>query len=127
MNAFVSGGFVPSARRGSSFDGLFSIADWYATFCDLLRPYTTLCDLMRPYATLCDLLHARYATFCELAGADPYDYEANATNLWLAARQLPLLPPVDGVAQWAHLTNGTSHARSEIHLSSNALIVQREP
>mmetsp|Transcript_5926 Transcript_5926/g.10729 ORF Transcript_5926/g.10729 Transcript_5926/m.10729 type:complete len:699 (-) Transcript_5926:220-2316(-) len=30
-NAFVSGGYVPYHRRGKKFDGVISIADWYAT------------------------------------------------------------------------------------------------
>lgn len=34
-NAFVSGGFVPKARRGSKFEGVVSIADWYGTFAEL--------------------------------------------------------------------------------------------
>merc|ERR1719311_204731 len=34
-NAFVSGGFVPSARRGTAFEGVVSIADWYGTLCEL--------------------------------------------------------------------------------------------
>lgn len=35
VNAFVSGGFVPNERRGSKFEGVVSIADWYGTFCEL--------------------------------------------------------------------------------------------
>ncbi len=34
-NAFVSGGLVPAARRGTKEDGLIAIEDWYATFCSL--------------------------------------------------------------------------------------------
>jgi arylsulfatase I/J len=33
--AFVSGGFLPSAVRGSKLEGYIHIADWYATFCGL--------------------------------------------------------------------------------------------
>jgi arylsulfatase I/J len=33
--AFVSGGYLPPAVRGTSFGGLISIADWYSTFCSL--------------------------------------------------------------------------------------------
>jgi arylsulfatase A-like enzyme len=33
--AFVSGGFVPAALRGTQQSGLVHIADWYATLCDL--------------------------------------------------------------------------------------------
>ena len=35
VNAFVTGGAVPPARRGTSEAGLVEIADWYATFCDI--------------------------------------------------------------------------------------------
>jgi len=34
-NAFISGGFVPKARRGTTFSGVVSIADWYGTLCEL--------------------------------------------------------------------------------------------
>jgi len=34
-NAFLSGGFIPERLRGTRFDGLISIADWYGTFCVL--------------------------------------------------------------------------------------------
>eukprot|EP00927_Polykrikos_kofoidii_P005344 TRINITY_DN12113_c0_g1_i6.p1 TRINITY_DN12113_c0_g1~~TRINITY_DN12113_c0_g1_i6.p1 ORF type:complete len:705 (+),score=91.57 TRINITY_DN12113_c0_g1_i6:65-2116(+) len=34
-NAFVSGGFIPVDRRGSRFDGVVSIADWYGTLCEI--------------------------------------------------------------------------------------------
>lgn len=30
MNAFVSGGFVPAARRGTKEEGLTTVWDWYA-------------------------------------------------------------------------------------------------
>ena len=33
--AFVSGGFIPPALRGTRNDGIISIADWYSTFCKL--------------------------------------------------------------------------------------------
>uniref|UniRef100_A0A7S2IR02 Sulfatase N-terminal domain-containing protein n=1 Tax=Haptolina brevifila TaxID=156173 RepID=A0A7S2IR02_9EUKA len=35
VNAFVSGGLIPAARRGTRFDGLVAIWDWYATFASL--------------------------------------------------------------------------------------------
>ena len=37
VNAFVSGGVVPLSNRGSSYDGMVSIADWYGVFCELAR------------------------------------------------------------------------------------------
>merc|ERR1712137_1091900 len=35
VSAFLAGGVVPLGRRGEAFDGLMSVADWYATFCTL--------------------------------------------------------------------------------------------
>jgi len=32
---FVSGGYLPEARRGATEQGMLHIADWYATFCGL--------------------------------------------------------------------------------------------
>lgn len=34
-NAFVTGGYVPAASRGTRYGGIMSIADWYGLFCDL--------------------------------------------------------------------------------------------
>lgn len=34
-NAFVSGGFVPTAQRGTKSQAVMHVADWYATFCAL--------------------------------------------------------------------------------------------
>lgn len=34
-NAFVSGGYIPSASRSTTHHGVVSIADWYATFASL--------------------------------------------------------------------------------------------
>ena len=93
--AFVSGGFVPPARRGAALSHLFSVADWYGTF-------------------------------ATLAGEDTYDAEANATNAELARRGLPLLPPVDAVDHSAAILNGSAAAaRTELHLSASAILVQR--
>eukprot|EP00746_Dinoflagellata_sp_MGD_P141517 gnl/MRDRNA2_/MRDRNA2_74612_c0_seq1.p1 gnl/MRDRNA2_/MRDRNA2_74612_c0~~gnl/MRDRNA2_/MRDRNA2_74612_c0_seq1.p1 ORF type:complete len:551 (+),score=87.65 gnl/MRDRNA2_/MRDRNA2_74612_c0_seq1:110-1762(+) len=33
VNAFVTGGAVPTAKRGSKIEDLIHVADWYATFC----------------------------------------------------------------------------------------------
>jgi arylsulfatase I/J len=33
VNAFVTGGAVPAAKRGSKLEDLIHVADWYATFC----------------------------------------------------------------------------------------------
>jgi len=90
VNAFLSGGFIPSERRGTRHQGIVSIADWYGTL-------------------------------CELAGVDPRDRAAEEANDWLRERGLPLLQPVDSVAQWGFIMNRSS-ARSSLHLSENALL-----
>jgi arylsulfatase I/J len=90
-NAFVSGGFVPSTLRGTEFHGVISIADWYATL-------------------------------CELAGVDPFDSRAAKANVWLEANGLPRLHPVESVAQWGFLLNGTNARPDALHISEKALI-----
>lgn len=35
VNAFVSGGFVPPERRGTTLNDMIHIADWYGTLCDV--------------------------------------------------------------------------------------------
>lgn len=35
VNAFVSGGFLPAAVRGTRYSGLVALWDWYSTFCAL--------------------------------------------------------------------------------------------
>ena len=35
VNAFVSGGYLPTNLRGKKTEGYIHIADWYATFCAL--------------------------------------------------------------------------------------------
>lgn len=41
VNAFVSGGVIPEAVRGTKLDGMIHIADWYGTLCGLagVSPY----------------------------------------------------------------------------------------
>jgi len=34
-NAFVAGGVIPKGKRGTTFSGVISIADWYGTFCEI--------------------------------------------------------------------------------------------
>ena len=42
VNAFLSGGFLPAASRGTRLDALMHIADWYATFCALAGVHVPL-------------------------------------------------------------------------------------
>lgn len=37
MPAFISGGFVPAAQRGTAREQLIAAADWYSTFAALAR------------------------------------------------------------------------------------------
>lgn len=90
-NAFLAGGFVPPARRGTKFEGVISIADWYATF-------------------------------VELAGSESTDHAAIQANIWLASQSLPLLPPIDSIAQWGFILNNTNGRAAPLHLSENAVL-----
>ena len=41
VRAFVNGGYLPSAMRGTQVDALMSVADFWATFAGLARVNTT--------------------------------------------------------------------------------------
>lgn len=90
-NAFVSGGFVPAARRGSVHSGVISIADWYGTV-------------------------------AALAGVSQEDKAAEDANEWLKDKGLPLLPPVDSVAQWQHIVGGTNGRPDTLYVSNKAVL-----
>ncbi|CAK0817376.1 unnamed protein product [Prorocentrum cordatum] len=90
-NAFVSGGFVPAARRGSVHSGVVSIADWYGTV-------------------------------AALAGVSQEDKAAEDANVWLKEKGLPLLPPVDSVAQWQHIVSGTNGRPDTLYVSNKAVL-----
>eukprot|EP00750_Incisomonas_marina_P027749 INCI6231.4.p1 GENE.INCI6231.4~~INCI6231.4.p1 ORF type:complete len:339 (-),score=69.53 INCI6231.4:293-1309(-) len=91
-NAFVSGGYLPAARRGTQQDSLIHISDWYATFCEIAGVDPT-------------------DTAAAAAGLPPIDSISAA----------PLLGLVDGStgkgSRWKQAA-----ARTEIHLSSMALL-----
>jgi arylsulfatase B len=83
VNAFASGGFLPAAVRGTAL------------------------------AQGTNLAHGAdwYATFCDLAGVDPFDTRAAAAGL----------PPVDGVSLWPMLSGAnTTSPRTEIPIGSDA-------
>mmetsp|Transcript_94667 Transcript_94667/g.203224 ORF Transcript_94667/g.203224 Transcript_94667/m.203224 type:complete len:711 (+) Transcript_94667:54-2186(+) len=98
-NAFVSGGAIPKRNRGTVHKGIVSIADWYGTLCDMI-------------------------------GVDAHDKEAEAANVLIAAENLnrlanqqnPLLPPVDSVAQWQFILNGSNGRPDPLVLSSQAIL-----
>ena len=91
--AFLAGGAVPPAKRGTAFDGVVSIADWMATLCELAG--------------------------CADAAADARAARANA---WLAPRGLPLLAPIDSVPQWRHILDGTNGRAGPLQLSERAVL-----
>ena len=94
-NAFVSGGWVPAARRGGVWDGVMSIADWYGT--------------------LCALGHGRECA---------HDAKAANASVWLAAHDLPALSPIDGRDMWPNMTGGLRGRESEpLPLSPHTLLV----
>jgi arylsulfatase B len=105
VNAFVSGGFVPEARRGTVEQGLTAIEDWCVSEMACHGTRRDFCRSVSPahvFSTLC-----RYATFCALAGVDPTDTRAAAAGL----------PPIDSLNLWPLLSgaNPTS-PRTEVIL-----------
>ena len=111
--AFVSGGLLPAARRGSSEPGYIHAADWFvhAPPCFLLPPPPPALTSRAPPLSLC--LPARYATFLGLAGL-PHSQIADARAAAAG------LPPLDSLDVWPLLSgsNATS-PRVEIPLSAN--------
>lgn len=63
-----------------------------------------------------------YGTLAELAGVDPEDQRAEAANEMLRKRGLPLLSPVDSVAQWGFILNDTNGRSDLFHISENAVM-----
>lgn len=63
-----------------------------------------------------------YGTLCELAGADPIDRAAERANTWVKEHGLPPLHPVDSVAQWRFILNGTNGRPTALHISENAVL-----
>lgn len=84
MNAFLAGGALPPAVRGTTTEALMHISDWYTTF-------------------------------AHLAGVNETDEAAAAAGL----------PRVDGVDLWPVISGVRKAARSEIQLSTTALVSGR--
>eukprot|EP00933_Yihiella_yeosuensis_P046980 TRINITY_DN425_c0_g1_i4.p1 TRINITY_DN425_c0_g1~~TRINITY_DN425_c0_g1_i4.p1 ORF type:complete len:543 (+),score=97.31 TRINITY_DN425_c0_g1_i4:52-1629(+) len=91
-NTFVSGGFVPKENRGSVFNGVISIADWYATFSGLAGVDGTTDEI------------------------------SDKANEWLKSKGLPLLKGVDSVDQWSSIIKGSNARTEPLHLSEKALL-----
>ena len=100
--AFVSGGLVPAAKRGTTSDVVLHIADWYATFCVAagvspeddapfppkpIDPADPSVDIYGatswPAVDGRDALPALFG-----ASADPRDMQAVHKRLWLSAQVL---------------------------------------
>ncbi|CAK9065036.1 Arylsulfatase B (ASB) (N-acetylgalactosamine-4-sulfatase) (G4S) [Durusdinium trenchii] len=64
-----------------------------------------------------------YGTLTELAGVDMRDLKAEAANVWLKEKGLPLLHPVDSVPQWQNIINDQNGRKDAMHLSSQALFM----
>eukprot|EP00041_Stephanoeca_diplocostata_P025711 m.678611 g.678611 ORF g.678611 m.678611 type:complete len:276 (+) comp22807_c0_seq3:1121-1948(+) len=87
VNAFVSGGFLPTSVRGTKLDGangMIHVADWYATF-------------------------------AALAGVDPTDAWAAASNL----------PPIDSRNVWPLLTGANTTSPRDTILVTKDLLVHK--
>ena len=95
--SFVSGGFVPSTHRHTAFDGVISIADWYATFCVLAG-------------------HTRH--YCT---TDPAAAEANA-YIEQSGLDSPKLPEVDSRPMWDYILAGTNGRPDHLQLSAESLL-----
>jgi hypothetical protein len=95
--AFVSGGLVPAALRGTTSDAVLHISDWYATFCGLAGVDPSD-DSPTPPAPFDPDHPAR----------DPY---GNVS--W---------PGVDGVDAWAWLTGAVAQPPRLLVLSSAAVL-----
>jgi hypothetical protein len=55
-NAFVSGGLVPATSRGTVYEGIVSIADWYGLFCELGETvYEGIVSIADWYGLFCEL------------------------------------------------------------------------
>merc|ERR1719291_895211 len=50
------------------------------------------------------------------------DDAAMQANVWLLRQGLPLLPPVDSVAQWPYILNNTNGRSAPLHVSRNAVL-----
>jgi len=63
-----------------------------------------------------------YGTFCEIAGVSMDDERSEQANAWLVQKGLPTLNPVDSVAQWNFILNGTNGRVDALHLSDKAVL-----
>jgi len=105
--AFVTGGHVPKSARGSTFNGVVSIADWYATFCRLAG-----------------------ADFIDYAALDANVNIEQMNRDGYADEVIPYLHPVDGRNQWDAIISGTEKQPSKqnirpdvFHISPQSVMI----
>mmetsp|Transcript_23658 Transcript_23658/g.55156 ORF Transcript_23658/g.55156 Transcript_23658/m.55156 type:complete len:703 (-) Transcript_23658:83-2191(-) len=91
-NAFVSGGFVPPAARGSVHEGVVSIADWYGLVSELAGV------------------------------SQEDKKAAKANEWLAKQDGLPELQPVDSVPQWQHIISGTNGRPEPLYISNKAVL-----
>lgn len=110
-NAFVAGGFLPPAARGTKTAGFIAIEDCAcaAARAQLLQPLFFRAQTLRHAHPPTHSPLAGYATFAGLAGVDPTDHRAAAAGL----------PPIDSLDMWPLLSgrNRTS-PRTELVLGA---------
>lgn len=97
--SFLSGGFVPKELEGKTYEGVVSIADWYATFAELagVDPKDLVED---PKVTLAN----------EAIDTDP------------ALKNVPKLHHPDSRAVWQNILEDTNPRADNFHLSPTALM-----
>lgn len=107
-NAFVSGGYIPKKMRGKKLEAFIGIEDWYG-ICEVLRYWLCNDNHKSKIIRMLAASFARYATFCALAGADPFDIKAQEAGL----------PPVGSYNMWPVLSgDNTTSPRDLVILSA---------
>ena len=75
VNAFLSGGALPQAVRGTVSDELITVWDWYATLLRMCASISRCRTRIHAHIRACARARDRYATFVAgIAGADPTDH-----------------------------------------------------
>lgn len=99
--AFLSGGYIPQANRGTTFSGVISVADWYATFCELAG----------------------------ISEEEMTDKAAIEANVWIRAYNAagptsPILelPPIDSRPQWKAIIHGEKIRTDAFWISPKAVM-----
>ena len=111
VNAFVSGGALPLARRGQKEESYVTAWDWYVTrvcvcVCCAAPRFSSRVKHETPLVLKRENTHTetwnlrRYSTYAAIAGVDPTDHLAAGAGL----------PPIDSINQWPLISgvNGTS-------------------